>query len=92
MRAFTAGVVPELRKESVTVLLSEAQPLSLEVPQDQRLQDLGGLRMTADSANRFKLMMALTGLVVLALAGFTTYTILRGFGVTVPFGRRNDEE
>lgn len=92
VRAFVAGAVPELRKEAVTVLLSEAQPPIIDVSADQRLQDIGGLRMTAESANRFKVMMGLTGLVVLALAGFTAYTILRGFGVG-PFGRaRTDEE
>jgi type III secretion protein J len=93
VRSFVAGVVPELRKEAVTVLLSEAQPLAVEIPVEQRLMDVGGLRMTVESASRFKMMMALTGVVVLGLAGFTAYTILRGFGVAgLGRSRRGDDE
>ena len=78
IKSFVATAVPEMRREAVTVLLSEAQAPSADVPLEQRHVEVLGIVMTAGSASQFKLIMGLTGLVVLAMAGFTAFMFLRG--------------
>ncbi|MFN0064365.1 MAG: type III secretion protein [Myxococcaceae bacterium] len=84
IRSFVSSAVPELRKEAVTILLAESQPPSADVIAEQRLQDVLGIRMTAGSATQFKIIMGLTGLIVLAMAAFTAFSLLRQSGVNLP--------
>ena len=78
IRRIVATAVPELKAEAVTVLLTQALPMSAEVGASNRLQDVLGLRMTAGSATQFKLIVAGAALLILAMAAFSTWNVMRG--------------
>lgn len=91
VRRFVASAVPEMSPDKVTVLLSQSTPPAADVTPENRLQDVLGLRMTAASATQFKLMVGLTALVMLGMAGFTTFTVLRAGGSAKPPRRPRQE-
>ncbi|MBS1150478.1 MAG: type secretion apparatus lipoprotein, YscJ/HrcJ family, partial [Myxococcaceae bacterium] len=68
--------VPELRKESVTVLMKKAGAVEAEQTQD-RNQTVMGLRMPKQSADQFKVMVGLGALLMLAMAGLTVFAFIR---------------
>jgi type III secretion protein J len=78
IKAFVATAVPEMKAENVTVLLSQAQPVSSDINPDSRMVDVLGLRMTASSVSQFKLMMGFVGLLVLLMIAFTGWTMMKG--------------
>lgn len=78
IRSFVATAVPELKPEAVTVLMTQASPPSAETDAESRLQDVLGLRMTAASANQFKMMFGGAFALVLAMMGLTLWTFMRG--------------
>ena len=77
VKAFVATAVPEMKKEYVTVLMTQALPPEAEVNPELRMQTVLGLRMLKTSADRFKAMVAVTGMLVLGMAGFTIWNFLR---------------
>lgn len=78
IRKFVATAVPEMRPEAVTVLMTQAALPSAEVGEAGRLQDVLGLRMTASSASQFKWLAAGASLLILAMAAFSTWNVMRG--------------
>jgi type III secretion protein J len=88
IKAFVATAVPEMKKEFVTVLMTQAQPPEAEVNPELRMQTVLGLRMAKGSADQFKLMVGIVGLVVLAMAGFTAWNFVRGSAAGGGGGRR----
>lgn len=84
VKRFVATSVPEMKAENVTVILSQSVPMAVDVTPESRLQDVLGLRMTAASATQFKILMGLTALVMLGMAGFTTFTVLRSGAAAKP--------
>ncbi|HYX91305.1 MAG TPA: type III secretion protein [Myxococcaceae bacterium] len=78
IRKFVATSLPDMKPENVTVLLSPARPLPAGARPDMQLKDVLGMRMTASSASTFRLFVAVTGLLVLVMAGLTTYHFMRG--------------
>jgi type III secretion protein J len=78
IKSFVATAVPEMRKEAVTVLMTQAMPPESEVNPESRQVTVLGLRMAKQSADQFKVMVAVAGLLVLAMAGFTTFNFVRG--------------
>lgn len=80
VKRFVATSVENLKPESVTVIMSQAQPPSADVNPESRLQDFMGLRITASSLAQLKLMLSVAALLILALAGFTAWTFARGGG------------
>lgn len=77
VRAFVASAVPELNEKRVTVLMTKAVPPEADPGAEPRIQSVLGLQMVKTSALRFKVMVAVAGLLVLAMAGFTTWTFAR---------------
>lgn len=80
VKSFVASSVPEMRRESVTVLLAQALPPETEVNPEMRMQTVLGLRMAKTSADQFKAMLVVGGLLVLGMAGITIWYIVRGSG------------
>lgn len=80
VKAFVATAVPEMKREQVTVLMTQALPPEEELNPELRMQTVLGLRMTKSSADTFKIMVGIAGAVVLLMAGFTTWTFVRGGG------------
>jgi len=78
VKRFAASAVEDLKPENVTVLMSQAQPATNELTEDEHLQYVLGLRMTKASAGTFRAMVAVVALVMLGMAGLTTWTFLRG--------------
>lgn len=88
VKSFVATAVPEMRREQVTVLLTKALPPEAEVnPDAARMQTVLGMRMTWAAAGRFKVIVAVVSVLVLAMAGFTTWNFIRGGGGAL--GRRH---
>jgi len=78
IRQFVATSIPEMKPEAVTVILSQSVGPVQDVPPEARLQEVLIFRMTASSVRDFKIAVAITGLLILALAGFTAWNFLRG--------------
>jgi type III secretion protein J len=88
VRRFVSSAVEELKPDAVTVIMSPAQPPSAELNPGQQLVDVIGLRMTRDSASQFRTMLVISGLLILALVAFSTWTFMRGAGVPIRPRRR----
>ncbi len=78
VKAFVATAVPDMRKDSVTVLMTQAARPEAELNPEVRMQTVLGLRMAKTSADQFKLLVGVTALLVVALAAFTGWTFVRG--------------
>ncbi|WP_342380843.1 type III secretion protein [Myxococcus stipitatus] len=80
VKEFVAAAVPELKPEAVRVLMTAAQGPKAEKTDENRQQDVLGLRMTASSAGQFKLMMGGVGLLMALMMGLTVWSMTRGGG------------
>lgn len=88
VKNFVATAVPEMRREQVTVLMAPVLPSVAELSEESHLQTVLGLRMTKGSVSQFRLMVALGGLLILAMAGVVTWTTLRGMSSGSGRGRQ----
>ncbi len=78
VKDFTAAAVPELKKENVQVLMKQAPKVAeTEVDAANRMQAVLGLRMEKSSADTFKVMVAVSALLILALAGGMAFLFIR---------------
>lgn len=77
VKEFVSTAVPELRKESVTVLMKKAAAMEAEQDPETRYQTVMGLRMTKQSAEQFKVLVGVGALLVLAMAGLTGFAFVR---------------
>jgi type III secretion protein J len=77
VRRFVASAVESLRPEAVTVIMTQATPSEALRDEGEHLVYVFGLQMAKGSAGSFKAMVAVVGLVMLALAALTTWTFLR---------------
>lgn len=76
---FVAKAVPELKPENVTVLMTAAaKPDSQE--QGDLWETIIGIRIHKASASTFKLTIAIGALLMLAMAGLTAWSLMRGAG------------
>ncbi len=80
VQQFVATAVPELKPDAVTVLLAPAQAPMADVTAESRLQAVMGLQMTAASVNQFRIMAAVSTLLVLASIGLAAWALMRGGG------------
>jgi type III secretion protein J len=78
IREFVARAVPEMDQERVKVLLTQSLPPSSYGTRESQLKDVFGMRMTASSANAFRVMVALCALVIMAMAGYMIWGFTRG--------------
>ena len=77
VKEFVATAVPELRRESVTVMMKRAAAAEVDQSMEQREQTVMGLRMNKSSADTFKVMVGFGALLVLAMAGLTAFAFIR---------------
>ncbi len=80
VRQFVASSVQELKPDNVTVLLTPALPPAAETNPESRLQDVFGLRMTAASASQFRVVVAVTSILVLGMIALCGWVLMRGGG------------
>lgn len=78
VQKFVSTAVPELKPEAVTVLLTPAIAPEAEVSAESRLQDVMGMRMTAASVSQFRMMAAVSVLLILASIGMAAWALMRG--------------
>jgi type III secretion protein J len=82
VRAFVAAAIEDLKPENVNVIMTQAVlPDAMTLPADQQLVDVVGIRVTRATAGQLKGMLAIGGLLILALVAFTTWTFMRSSGV-----------
>jgi type III secretion protein J len=78
VQEFVSSAVQELKPDKVTVLLTPALPPTAETSDKTRLQDVFGLRMTAESASQFRVLVAVVSIFVLAMIGLSAWVLMRG--------------
>lgn len=89
VREFVAAAVPEMKRESVKVLMTPALAPESETNPDNRMQTVAGLRMTKASAEQFKVFAGVGGLLVVAMGGLMVWGFMRGGGSSSSRGGRS---
>lgn len=87
VQAFVASAVPELKKESVKVLMVEAKFLSEAASDEPQLQRLMGINVAKSSALHFKAIIGVFAMLFIAMAAVTAFVAVRK-----PSGRSRSEE
>ena len=76
VQSFVANAVPELKKENVKVLMTEAKFVT-EVSEEPRLQRVMGVNIDKASAGTFKAIIGVFALLFIAMAGVTAFMVVR---------------
>lgn len=76
IQGFVANAVPELKKENVKVLMTEAKFVT-EVSEEPRLQRIMGVNIDKASAGTFKAIIGVFALLFIAMAGLTAFMVVR---------------
>lgn len=76
IQSFVASAVPELKKENVKVLMTEAKFVT-EVSEEPRLQRILGVNIDKASAGTFKAIIGVFALLFIAMAGLTAFMVVR---------------
>jgi type III secretion protein J len=77
IKAFIASAVDKMEPSNVTVIMTVAQASAGDVNPEGQFKQVLGIRVAASSASEFKIMVMAAGLLILAMAGFTTWNFLR---------------
>lgn len=91
VQAFVANAVPELKKESVKVLMTEAKFVT-EVSEEPRLQRVMGVNVDKASAGTFKTIIGVFALLFIAMAGLTAFMVVRKPSAPRPPPRAKTQE
>ena len=76
IQSFVANAVPELKKENVKVLMTEAK-FETEVSDEPRTQWILGVKVDKASAGTFKAIIGVFALLFIAMAGVTAFMVVR---------------
>jgi type III secretion protein J len=76
IQSFVANAVPELKKDNVKVLMTEAKFVT-EVSEEPRLQRVMGVNIDKASAGTFKAIIGVFALLFIAMAGLTAFMVVR---------------
>lgn len=76
VQSFVANAVPELKKDNVKVLMTEAK-LIREVSEEPRIQRVMGIAVDKASAGMLKLVMGVFAVLLIAMAGVTAFSVTR---------------
>jgi type III secretion protein J len=76
VQSFVANAVPELKKENVKVLMTEAKFVT-EVSEEPRLQRVMGVNVDKASAGTFKAIIGVFALLFIAMAGVSAFLVVR---------------
>ncbi len=77
VKDFVTTAVPELRKESIKVLMTPAAAPEDEADPGNRLVSVMGFQMSKGSADSFKVMVAVGAMLILAMVGLTVFAFTR---------------
>ncbi len=77
IKSFVASAVEKMEPGNVTVIMTVAQSPAGDVNPEAQFKQVLGIRVAASSASEFKIMVMAAGLLILAMAGFTTWNFLR---------------
>ena len=77
VQSFVANAVPELKKENVKVLMTEAKFVTQQPDEQQRLQRVLGVNVDKASAGTFKMIIGVFALLFIAMAGVTAFMVVR---------------
>jgi|APLak6261678615_1056124.scaffolds.fasta_scaffold01666_2 type III secretion protein J len=91
VQGFVANAVPELKKENVKVLLTEAKFVT-EVSEEPRLQRVLGVNVDKASAGTFKAIIGVFALLFIAMAGVTAFMVVRKPAGARPAPRAKTQE
>ncbi len=87
IKEFVARAVPEMTRDRVKVLLTQALPPSGNATPESQLKDVFGMRMTASSASTFRTIVGVGALAILGMAGFLIWQFMRGSTTTTSRSR-----
>ncbi|MBL8916493.1 MAG: type III secretion protein [Archangium sp.] len=76
VQAFVANSVPELKKENVTVLMTESKAVA-EDANESRMQRIMGVNVDKASAGTFKTIIGVFALLFIVMAGLTAFLLVR---------------
>lgn len=76
VQAFVANAVPELKKESVKVLMTESKAV-VEDANESRMQRIMGVNVDKASAGTFKTIIGVFALLFIVMAGLTAFLLVR---------------
>ncbi|MFZ5441665.1 MAG: type III secretion protein [Myxococcota bacterium] len=76
VQGFVANAVPELKKENVKVIMTEAKFVT-EVSDEPRLQRIMGVNVEKASAGTFKTIIGVFALLFIMMAGVTAFMVIR---------------
>ncbi len=76
VQSFVANAVPDLKKENVKVLMTEAKFVT-EVSEEPRLQRIMGVNIDKASAGTFKSIIGVFALLFIGMAGLTAFMVVR---------------
>lgn len=76
IQGFVANAVPELTKDRVKVLMTEAKFVT-EVSEEPRLQRVMGVNIDKASAGTFKTIIGVFALLFITMAGITAFMVVR---------------
>ena len=76
VQAFVANAVPELKKDNVKVMLTEAK-FETEISDEPRTQWILGVKVDKASAGTFKAIIGVFALLFIAMAALTGFMVLR---------------
>jgi type III secretion protein J len=79
IKAFVATAVPELKKEAISLFTALAVKPADEIGGDEAIRTVSimGMTMTKGSADTFKVMVAVSALLTLAMAALTVFAFTR---------------
>jgi type III secretion protein J len=91
VQAFVANAVPELKKENVKVLMTEAK---FEATSDtaEEMQVILGVKVAKASAGTFKTIIGMFALLFIAMAGVATFMVVRKPSTPRPAPRPKTQE
>jgi type III secretion protein J len=92
VQAFVANAVPELRKEHVKVLMTEAKFVSEQLSPDDQWKTILGVKVHGGSAGTFRAIIGLMALLFIAMAGATAFMAVRRPGGARPAARSRTQE
>lgn len=76
VQGFVANAVPELKRENVKVMMTEAKFVT-EVSEEPRTQRIFGIEVGKTSAGAFKALIGVFALLFIVMAGATAFLLLR---------------
>lgn len=79
IKAFVSRALPDITPENVNVILTPARPLEIApaTADEQQYKDVLGMRVHASSATMLKLVLAISGVLILALAAFSVLQMMK---------------